>query len=42
MDAHIHLSVDPNAPYKAVSGALVSLRDAGFTVKMGTVNVQPK
>lgn len=42
LDADIHLRADPKAKYEAVSAAIASLRDAGFKLKMGYINVQPQ
>ena len=41
-DAHIHLSVDRNTGYAAVSAALDSIRRGGCKLKIGRVNVQPQ
>ena len=38
-DAHIHLLSGTDSSYEAISAALTSLRDAGFTLKVGYVNV---
>ena len=40
-EAHINFSVDKDARYEDVSAALGSIRDAGFKLKLGYVNVQP-
>lgn len=42
LDAHIHLSGDTHASYKATSAAIESLRGAGFKLKMGWINGKPQ
>ena len=42
LDAHIHLSGNTHASYRATSAAIDSLRRAGFKLKMGLINVQPQ
>lgn len=37
-DAHIHLLGSTDSSYEAISSALTSLRDAGFTLKVGYIN----
>ena len=40
LDAHIHLSVDAHASYRAASAAIESLQGSGFKFKVGQVNVR--
>lgn len=40
LDAHIHLIADTGSTYEIVSAALKSLRDAGFRLKLGYINVE--
>jgi hypothetical protein len=42
LDAHIHLVVDKGASYQTISAALVSLRDAGFRLKLGYINANDR
>lgn len=41
-DAHIHLVADKDASYQTISAALVSLRDAGFRLKLGYINANDR
>lgn len=38
LDAHIHLVAGKDSSYQAINAALVSLRDAGFRLKLGYIN----
>jgi len=40
-DAHIQLIPGTESSYQAISAALTSLRDAGFQLKLGYINVAP-
>jgi biopolymer transport protein ExbD len=42
LDAHIHLVADKDASYHTISAALVSLRDAGFRLKLGYIDANDR
>jgi hypothetical protein len=42
LDAHIHLVAGKDSSYQAISAALVSLRDAGFRLKLGYINANDR